>query len=96
MLGTNSPFNKSITKIKIMKNPYNPIPYTLASIFASGIGFLFLGIWVGINASHDERVLLGFGITFIVISVGFAIVSSIKSRLQSSYDTGSIPPNSKL
>lgn len=79
-----------------MKNPYNPIPYTLASIFTSGIGFLLLGIWIGDKISHDEGILLGVGISIIISSVGFAIASSIISRRQSSYDIGSIPPDSNL
>lgn len=74
-------------------NPHNPIPTMLVSIFASGIGFLFLGIWVGDNASHDTRLLLGIGIPLIVSSVGFAIWSFNIARNQSTYDTGSTRPS---
>ncbi len=76
-----------------MRNPYNPIPIILASIFSSGIGFSFLGIWLGDKIPHDERVLLGIGIAFVIIAIGLAICASILSRRQSSFDQGSIPPD---
>lgn len=78
-----------------MKNP-NPIPFVLSSIFSGGLGFMLFGIWLGEKISHDERILLWIGISFIVSSVGFAIWSSKLARNQGRYDMEVIPPNSKL
>lgn len=90
--------NKKIinTKITDLKNPYNPIPLMIASIIASGIGFMLLGIWVGDQIPHNEWLLVGGSIAYIVMTISIVLILSDVTRKQSSFDAGSIPPNSTL
>ena len=79
-----------------VKNPYNPIPLMIASVISSGVGFMLIGIWVADQIPHNEWLLVGGGIAYIVMTISIVLILSDVTRKQSSYDAGSIPPNSTL
>lgn len=76
-----------------MPKTHNPIPLLVAGIVSNGVGFMLLGIWISDKIPHDDTLLIGMGIAFLLLAVSAGILHHEITRRQSVFDSGSTTPS---